>query len=49
VAAAAARVAGPGTVIEPTPEGRRAGDAAHARYRRLFESLRPMFDDGLAP
>ncbi len=30
--------------IEPTPEREDAYDHAYARYRRLFESLRPMFE-----
>jgi xylulokinase len=31
--------------LDPEPAQAAAYDAAHARYRQLFEALQPMFDD----
>ncbi|MFZ5791740.1 MAG: xylulokinase [Pseudomonadota bacterium] len=42
--AAAALVGGADGAIEPDPERHRLYAEAHARYRRLFQSLKPMFD-----
>jgi xylulokinase len=42
--AAAALVDGAGAAIQPDPERHRLYAEAHARYRRLFQSLKPMFD-----
>lgn len=41
---AAALVGGAGHAIEPDPRRHRLYEEAHARYRRLFQSLKPMFD-----
>jgi xylulokinase len=43
VAAAASRVGAVAEVMEPNPARRGAYDEAYGRYRRLFESLKPMF------
>jgi xylulokinase len=42
---AARQVAGEVTTIDPDPSRKSVYDDAHAAYRKLFESLRPMFDD----
>jgi sugar (pentulose or hexulose) kinase len=41
---AARRVATEATVIEPNAARRSAYDDAYGTYRKLFDSLRPMFD-----
>ena len=41
---AARRVATEATVIEPDAARRAAYDDAYGAYRKLFDSLRPMFD-----
>ncbi|MGH6920386.1 MAG: xylulokinase, partial [Geminicoccaceae bacterium] len=47
---AARRVATEATIIEPDGARRRAYDDAYGTYRKLFDSLRPMFDrDGGSP
>jgi xylulokinase len=46
VVAAAARAVSSRDEVEPDPRRRGAYDDAHARYRALFESLRPMFTRG---
>ncbi len=46
VAAAAARVGAVAEVMEPDPAVRGAYDDAYGRYRRLFDSLKPMFGAG---
>lgn len=43
LAACAARVAAPAETVAPDPARRAAYDAAYARYRTLFDSLRPLF------
>jgi xylulokinase len=43
LAAAAARIPPAEPAAEPRPEHRAAADEAHARYRRLYDSLRPTF------
>lgn len=43
VSAAAAQVGGTERVIEPDPTRKDAYDQAHARYRELFECLRPLY------
>jgi len=40
---AAARIAPPTTVVAADPSVRQAYDDAYGRYRRLFESLKPLF------
>jgi xylulokinase len=40
---AAGRIAPPTTVIAPDPASRQAYDDAYGRYRRLFDSLKPLF------
>jgi xylulokinase len=42
--AAARRVATEATIVAPHAERRGAYDDAYGAYRRLFDSLRPMFD-----
>jgi sugar (pentulose or hexulose) kinase len=42
--AAARRVATAATIVEPDRTRRSAYDDAYGAYRRLFDSLRPMFD-----
>jgi xylulokinase len=44
IAAAAAHIAGAASRVDPTARHRAALDGAYARYRRLFESLRPMYE-----
>jgi xylulokinase len=47
--AAAAQIAGPAGTIAPDARATESLDHAYRQYRRLFESLRPMFDtDGRA-
>ena len=41
--AAASRIAPPDTVVAPNPANRQAYDDAYGRYRRLFQSLKPLF------
>ena len=41
---AARRVATEATVLEPDAATRDAYDEAYGAYRKLFDSLRPMFD-----
>jgi hypothetical protein len=41
--AAAAAVPAPAPLAEPRPSHRAAADDAYARYRRLYEALRPTF------
>ena len=41
--AAARLVAGEARTIEPNPSEKTAYDDAYGAYRKLFESLRPMF------
>jgi xylulokinase len=41
---AARQVAGAASVVEPDPAEKRAYDDAYAAYRKLFDSLRPMFE-----
>jgi xylulokinase len=41
---AARRVATEATIVEPDAERREAYDDAYGAYRKLFDSLRPMFD-----
>jgi xylulokinase len=41
--AAAAAAAGAREIVEPDPGRRAAYDEAYARYRDLFEALRPLF------
>jgi xylulokinase len=43
VIAAASCAPPPASVVEPDPAARAACDEAHGRYRRLFDSLRPLF------
>lgn len=45
VAEAARQVGSTATAIEPDPRRKAAYDEAYARYRRLFDSLRPMFEE----
>ena len=42
---AARRVATEATIVEPDAGRREAYDDAYGAYRKLFDSLRPMFDD----
>jgi xylulokinase len=42
---AARRVAAPAATIEPDPRNRGAIEAAYRRYLRLFESLKPLYED----
>jgi ribulose kinase len=41
--AAAAQIAGPADTIAPDARAAESLDHAYRQYRRLFESLRPMF------
>ena len=45
---AAARIAPPSAVIDPNPKQRGAYDEAYGRYRRLFDSLKPLFSPATA-
>ena len=40
---AAARIAPPATTIAPNPANKAVYDEAYGRYRRLFQSLKPLF------
>ena len=44
LAEAACEVAGEAKTLEPDSSGRGAYDKAYAAYRKLFDSLRPMFE-----
>jgi hypothetical protein len=43
VTSSASLVRAPARLVEPNPAARAPADAAYDRYRRLFDSLRPLF------